>query len=557
MARLTCVVALLGGMCLSAAADMTPAEAAKTFDEMFGAELKRVAGTRDSADDLTLAKALMGMVREESTKPAMAGRLCHAVYDLCAPLADGGDLAMDAMRQCAEVAPEQRADCQEKILLLLRKAYAKARGDARVRVGAVLLDAMTEAAESMVAAARYTDALRTLRQATAVASSIRSARRNRILYEIRRVTALDRTRKQVSVLEAKLKDDPSDEAAATRLVELYLIELDQPDKALEYLRPDADESLRTYIPLAVKAPADLAEQVCMELGTWYHGLSEKGGVTGKPLMLRRARTYLERFLELHQGTDLVATKAKLLLEKIEADLAKLEPPEPLGRWVDVLRLIDPDKHTVSGRWTRRGTMLATARAFGPPTSSRVLIPVKPKGDYEIRVKFNRTDGDSSVDLILPVGTKGVVLALSRSGGQVSGLCDIKGKDCGENDTKKPGRLTNDKVHTVTAKVSVRGDDAHIEATLDDSKLVDWKGPVSDLACPESWSLPDKEALGLGVYRMTTVVFTAAHMRMLSGRVTNSTYTRPRPRNPWDRRDGDRRFPGRFPGRPGGRPGRGR
>jgi formylglycine-generating enzyme required for sulfatase activity len=61
----------------------------------------------------------------------------------------------------------------------------------------------------------------------------------------------------------------------------------------------------------------------MELGDWYKGLADQATtLASKGAMLRRAKAYYERFVDLHKADDLARTGAALMLKRIEDALAK-------------------------------------------------------------------------------------------------------------------------------------------------------------------------------------------------------------------------------------------
>ncbi|HUS93071.1 MAG TPA: hypothetical protein VM695_14525, partial [Phycisphaerae bacterium] len=420
-------------------------------------------------------------------------------------------------------------------------------------MGERFIDSLTGVADALAAGGKYADAISYLRQAVSVAAGIRSARQTELQAEIERLTALDRVYRVAEGFEARLRKDPGDAAARRRLIELYLIELDSPARAEKLLTAESDEILRTYVPLAVKPIAELQNVPCLELGNWYHTLSSSATTPiGKVAMLRRAQGYLEAYVQKADAGDLAAVKVKLTLDKIEKELEALSPEPAAGPWVDVLKLVDPAKHGVSGRWARKGSTLG-AKAEG---EDRFLVPAAPNGDYELKVQFARTEGDGAISLVLPVGDTSAALLLGYKAGQASGLSYVNGKACDENETRSAGTLSNRTSHTVTVKVTTQGTDARLRGTLDGRKLLDWKGPQSALQCPRSWALPVGTALGLGAEKDSVALFTSAQLRMFSGQVSQVTYAKP-PENPWDRiRDAwrDRGQGGPGPGGPGNRPG---
>jgi hypothetical protein len=105
----------------------------------------------------------------------------------------------------------------------------------------------------------------------------------------------------------------------------------------------------------------------------------------------------------------------------EAPAGKQEPPA--DKWQDLLRQIDPDKHTISkGIWRLKdGKLTAYPAAHG----ARLRIPIVPKGDYELRARWEPKDGQSSVAFIVPHGDRMASVEVLTSMG-CAGLGDLNG-----------------------------------------------------------------------------------------------------------------------------------
>jgi len=97
---------------------------------------------------------------------------------------------------------------------------------------------------------------------------------------------------------------------------------DDPASAAKVLTDDLDEATRTYVPLAAKPRDQLTPEQCRELGRWYYTQFEHAPPAGKPVVLRRARGYYERYLAETKDTDLRLTKARLALGEIARHLGK-------------------------------------------------------------------------------------------------------------------------------------------------------------------------------------------------------------------------------------------
>jgi len=267
-----------------------------------------------------------------------------------------------------------------------------------------------------------------------------------------------------------------------------------------------DARMRKYVPAVLKGLDGAPEAACMELAQWYHDLATSAGPAGKVAMLKRARGYYERYLGLHTQEDLPRSQAVLAVKKIEEQLAKLGPTKTV-RWVDCLKLIDPDKHAVVGTWRKTSAGLSVV----PGHCARIRVPYGIKGSYEIVVKFVRTTGNADVAVLLPVGPTAVGFHLSSYNATVTGLFDAhSGIRRGT-----PTSLTNGQEYTLAIKVKPLRDQAEIIVTLNGKPSLSWKGPQAALTPNEHWHVLDAKSLYLGGSD-SDVLFKSVRLRKLRG-----------------------------------------
>ncbi len=186
---------------------------------------------------------------------------------------------------------------------------------------------------------------------------------------------------------------------------------------------------------------------------------------------------------------------------------------PNGKWVDILKLIDPAKDCIDKKslalWKRRGkTLIATPSQRG---RTNLFAPVSVNGDYDLQAKFLGTNLDGYVYLYLPVGTGAVSLQLAGR----SGLADIKRRGPSSNATGAAVAFQVNHLYTVDVKVALDKDDATIAVNLDGKPLIRWKGPQEDLS---AYTTKRKDRIGLAAYD-TIATFGAVRLRMQSGAAT--------------------------------------
>ncbi|HUT58442.1 MAG TPA: hypothetical protein VNA25_11410 [Phycisphaerae bacterium] len=324
------VVCLAVASVVCAPAAVRADEAENAFNELYGEQFRRVQLTRDTADDVELANKLLSAARSSTDTPALLAVLCERIWELCARDAE----ALPAMRQSASLlakaAPKAMASTRQKLLDSYQKLYAICRPNQRADVGEQYMEVLRDDAQARAGAGDLSGAIEATRKAVGVATAIRSTAKDELRQELTDLIARQKVVAQVKQLAAALKSKPQDKAAREKLVSLYVIDLDSPTGALEFLNEDLTETWRTYVPLAAKKVESLDEAVLLELAAWYEGHA-RGSAAAPVAMLLRARGYYEQYLRKHAAADLSAKKAELALKDLSERLAKLAPAMGFAR----------------------------------------------------------------------------------------------------------------------------------------------------------------------------------------------------------------------------------
>ena len=459
-------------------------EAQDAFDSLYGDEVKRITATLTGADDAALAARLLDAARTPGNPPVLVAVICEKAYELAMRDSSGYPTAVAAMELLAEKVPARKAECASKLLAAQMKLFSAAKGDEKTRFGEKLLDSLAGAADAQVAAGDLDGGVESTRQALGIAVALGSPAKAEIQTRYAALYVRQQKQKQVVTLKAKIEANPQDAAARKDLIKLYLADLDNPAEAAKFLDATADETTRKLLPEAVKPLDQVPEAVCAAMGDWYRGMADQTTVvTAKGALLVRAKAYYQRFVELHAAEDLPRTTATLALGKVDEALAALPAgvvPQPAaGKWTDCMPLIDPDRHTVMGKWEVKNGTLVSEEMRGK--WARIMIPMTPEGAYELEVAFVRTRGNDSVNVHLPMGTTACCLALSWGRGECAGLDRVKDKSPKDNETAvRPGTLENGREYVVAARVLPRGDEVEVYVTLDGKPYIKWRGPASDL-----------------------------------------------------------------------------
>lgn len=181
--------------------------------------------------------------------------------------------------------------------------------------------------------------------------------------------------------------------------------------------------------------------------------------------------------------------------RIVAFVLLLAAPDSRGgsRGVDLLRLIDPARDAVAGKWEwKDGALLAPALQFG-----RLQVPYVPPEEYDLRAVVERTTGSDSIQLGLAMGrTQFLVIVDGVETDPSSGLDLVDRKPFYANDTTLKARLVKNDV-PCEIRVSVRKE--RIVTWVDGRKIIDWKADYGRLSLWPSWTMPRRDTLFLGAW----------------------------------------------------------
>ena len=491
------------------------AEAAKVFESLYGSDVKRVGATADPKDDLDLAARLVAAADQAKGQPEFYALVLESAATLAAASPDGYETAVRALDALAAEVPSRGPACADRVVDIRQKQYDAARPADRAAAGEHLIEALVAVADLKAAS----DAAAVLRRAQAVARAVKGGRQDEIEARLQRLAQAQKVEQQIADLKTVLEKTPDNPAAREKLVRLYLVDLDDPAEAAKYVDGLADASLAKCVPEAARGVEAATELACAELGDWYRGLGEAAAAGSKAAMFARAKACYERFLDLHADEDLPRTAAALALKKVEAELERLggAPATPgaaagvirPGRWVDLAPLVSLPQHADGGQWSKQGPWLVCAPEG--PKMRRIVLPVRPEGDYEFEVRLVATPGllEAFPALALPGGHELLVVVCQPK--SELGLEHIDEKNWVQNGTRVslPERLVLGKEYAVLCRVLRRGPAAvRVEVAFQGKPLTAWEGAVSRLR-------PGSPNLAFGVWD-SPGTFSGVRLRMLSG-----------------------------------------
>jgi hypothetical protein len=158
--------------------------------------------------------------------------------------------------------------------------------------------------------------------------------------------------------------------------------------------------------------------------------------------------------------------------------------------VDLLRLIDVRRDTVSGTWTMDGNELVASVPDGT-TDARLAIPFNPPEEYDFTMEFTRVSGHDAVVQMFRWNDSELLWSMGSNGHELELVAGNK-------------KLTYSQDDAVTANgvkfVSVIKVRRHtVEVILNDKSVCTFDQPLTGATLQDNWSLPAGSSLGVGVW----------------------------------------------------------
>ena len=160
--------------------------------------------------------------------------------------------------------------------------------------------------------------------------------------------------------------------------------------------------------------------------------------------------------------------------------------------IDLLSLIEVDKHVLRGVWELKNNVLVTkGLKYG-----RIEIPYRPPEEYDIQVVLTGMENGQQINLGLAVGDVQfcAVLGARLQRGTTSGLDMINNKSFHQNETTFVGPIFSGSESTFIV-ASVRRD--RISVSVDGKSIIDWKMDIDALSLYPKWAVPHRSSLFLG------------------------------------------------------------
>jgi len=179
--------------------------------------------------------------------------------------------------------------------------------------------------------------------------------------------------------------------------------------------------------------------------------------------------------------------------------------------IDLLKLIDPEKHAIKGKWRFEGQNLICTNTQ-KDSHSRLQVPFTPPAEYELEVVATRTQGKDSLNLGLIAGGQRFMLYVDGYDAQYTGLSLLDGKTLKDHRVgyRQPV-FTNDKQGVICCKVRQQG----LTVTCDGKEVLNWK-EYGRLTMPSWWDVPNQTQLLMGCGQNSSFVVNKLVLRPLGG-----------------------------------------
>ena len=300
------------------------------------------------------------------------------------------------------------------------------------------------------------------------------------------------------VLETLAKN-PADPQANHEMGQFLCFVKGNWDLGICFLAKGSDGVLKPLADKELAFPTAVADRVALADGWWELAQKESSPLRKNQLLAHAGALYEAAAPE---ATGLLKIR---ITKRLEGYVKPGAPAQPqlLGPTVDLLKMIDPKKDSVSGEWKLEKDALVMPAGT---QTAWLQIPYQPPDEYDLRVVAARRSGNLDLFLGLIGGGRPMLLHIDGSGaGNKMGIGTIDGKNWEANELVVPNakQFVDDKPHTVM--VSVRKN--NLTVSVDGKLLLNWKSADYTKLSAEL-NVPNTKALYLGnwetVYEITSI-----------------------------------------------------
>lgn len=292
------------------------------FDRLYDDELRAVAATASSSDDHALSKKLLSESSRYRSQTGMLELMAVRAFKLSAK--DPVDLAQ--ANKCIDLLnrylPDRRLEWMLLQLKLRERVILRLQGDAKEKARQSLVATYESVGEQMETEGEFFKARIHYRRAVNLAIRHDDATTKRLWGRIDKLTFRQRTYEKLKRLLAQLERNPDDHQAGRAIVDLYIVELNDPKSATAYARLFSGRKKRN-VELADTPSSKLGDEDAWELANWYQAYADRALEMYRPPLLAKARDLFKRFLRSPDKGDIRVSLAQASLEKVDQQIREL------------------------------------------------------------------------------------------------------------------------------------------------------------------------------------------------------------------------------------------
>jgi len=205
----------------------------------------------------------------------------------------------------------------------------------------------------------------------------------------------------------------------------------------------------------------------------------------------------------HRSTSSPNTPGHLpAVPAVPAASAAVSPADRLDATVDLLALVDPQKHALRGHWRRENEALVVGLG-----TSLLQIPFAPPEEYDLSLTAEHVGGQSGIYLGTVAGGRHFQVLIDGylTSGGVAGIELLDGELALRNAAQRQGLfLPRGQPFTLTYRIRKNG----LTVERDGGSIFAWQGDYARCSTRAIWSVPDPQRLALALanaeYRFTAL-----------------------------------------------------
>ena len=315
------------------------------------------------------------------------------------------------------------------------------------------------------------------------------------------VEARRTSRDRAAAATDKLKVSPEDPSANLALGTYLCFTKGEWVRGLPHLAKGSDVGLKQLAALDLAGAK--SDEVARRLADGWWDVAAKLPEASRAEPESRAATLYKTLLD--RSTGLQRTVAERRVAEAAALAGQRSGTAAAGRAVDVLRMVDPERDAVQGKFAIiNGDLVDQSKG-----QQRIGIRYHPPKDYDLRIEFTRVRGSGCVVQILNREGTPFIWVLESSpkflylkGSGASNGAQAKGPDPIKNGTR------------YTSVLQVR--EGRVKAFLNGQLVTEWKTDFQNVnGDVPFWALKDKASVGLGISD-SGIVFHSATVIEVSG-----------------------------------------